>query len=118
MTFLDRFCSKIANGRPAILLTICFGLAACFTATQSAVKAAGSKLAEGWSVRADSGTGENNQVAIDGGVYHFMMSGPPSDNGTFYNPAWTAAGNHTVSATFTQNAAATHPTAYGLMFGG
>jgi hypothetical protein len=118
MTLTDRFCSKIANGRPAILLTICFGLAACFTATQSAVKAAGSKLAEGWSVRADSGTGENNQLAIDGGVYHFMMGGPPSDNGTFYNPAWTATGNHTLSATFTQNAAATHPTAYGLMFGG
>jgi hypothetical protein len=47
-----------------------------------------------------------------------MMGGPPSNNGTFYNPAWTAKGNHTFSATLTQNAKATHPTSYGLMFGG
>ncbi len=55
---------------------------------------------------------------VDGGTYHFMMGAPPSNNGTFYNPAWTAKGNHTFSATFTQNAKATHPTSYGLVIGG
>ncbi len=85
--------------------------------TPSIVRAAGN-LAEGWSVRADSGTGQNNKLTVEGGTYHFMMGGPPSDNGTFYNPGWTASGNHTFTATFTENAKATHPTSYGLMFGG
>jgi len=85
--------------------------------TPSIAHAAGN-LAEGWSVRADSGTGADNKLTVEGGTYHFMMGAPPSNNGTFYNPAWTASGNHTFSATFTQNAKATHPTSYGLMFGG
>ncbi len=35
------------------------------------------------------------------------------------NLAWTVIGNHTFSATFTQNEKpATHPDAYGLMSGG
>jgi hypothetical protein len=88
------------------------GLAAPFV-----VEAAGN-LADGWSVRADSGTGQDNKLTDEGGTLHFMMGAPPSNNGTFYNPAWTATGNHTFSATFTQNAKATHPTSYGLMFGG
>jgi hypothetical protein len=106
---------------------MCIGLAAgswaareivkIASATEPVVEAAGN-LADGWSVRADSGAGEANKLTIDGGVYHFTMGAPPSNNGTFYNPAWTATGNHTFSATFTQNAKATHPTSYGLMFGG
>jgi hypothetical protein len=86
-------------------------------ATPLLVQAAGN-LADGWSVRADSGTGADNKLAVDGGTFHFTMAGPPSNNGTFYNPAWTATGNHTFSATLTENAKATHPTSYGLMFGG
>ncbi len=97
-----------------VLLTAGLGLAVY---TPSIVHAAGN-LAEGWSVRADSGSGQDNKLMVEGGTYHFMMGGPPSNNGTFYNPAWTASGNHTFTATFTQNAKATHPTSYGLMFGG
>ena len=85
--------------------------------TPFAVQGAGN-LADGWSVRADSGTGADNKLTVEGGTFHFMMGGPPSNNGTFYNPAWTATGNHTFSATMTENAKATHPTSYGLMFGG
>jgi hypothetical protein len=102
-----------AKRSSAVLLTLSLGLAAPFV-----VLAAGN-LADGWSVRADSGTGQNDKMMMmAGGTYHFMMGGPPSDNGTFYNPAWTATGNHTFSATLTENAKATHPTSYGLMFGG
>lgn len=97
-----------------VLLTAGLGM---IVSAPSLVRAAGN-LAEGWSVRADSGTGQDNKLTVEGGVYHFMMGGPPSNNGTFYNPAWTATGNHTFTATFSQNARATHPTSYGLMFGG
>jgi hypothetical protein len=81
------------------------------------VRAAGN-LADGWSVRADSGAGADNKLTVEGGTYHFTMGAAPSNNGTFYNPAWTATGNHTFTATFTQNAKATHPTSYGLVIGG
>jgi hypothetical protein len=128
MTLLNQFRSTIAKGRPVILAAMCFGLAACSSVTKEIAKiasarelvaeAAGTNLPAGWSVRADSGTGDDNKLTIDGGVYHFMMGGPPSNNGTFYNPAWTATGNHTLSATFTENTKATHPTSYGLVFGG
>lgn len=104
--------STLKNGSTVLLLTLGLGLA-----TSSMVNAA-SNLAEGWMVRADSGTGADNKLMVEGGSYHFMMAGPPSNNGTFYNPGWTATGNHTFSATMTQNAKATHPTSYGLMIGG
>ncbi len=86
--------------------------------TPLAVVHAAGNLAEGWSVRADSGTGADNKLALEGAAFHFVTGGPPSNNGTYFNPAWTATGNHTFSATFTQNVKATHPDAYGLMFGG
>ncbi len=94
----------------------CLGLVAALSAV-SVVQAAGN-LADGWSVRADSGTGADDQLTQEGAAFHFVTGGPPSNNGTFFNPAWTATGNHTFSATFTQNVKATHPDAYGLMFGG
>ena len=111
MTLIHSFRSAFSKGYPVLLLSL------SLAATPFAVEAAGN-LADGWSVRADSGAGETNKLTIEGGTYHFAMGGPPSNNGTFYNPAWTATGNHTFSATFTQNAKATHPTSYGLMFGG
>jgi hypothetical protein len=83
-----------------------------------AVVHAAGNLADGWSVRADSGTGADNKLTLEGSAFHFVTGGPPSNNGTYFNPAWTAAGNHTFSATLTQNVKATHPDAYGLMFGG
>ena len=81
------------------------------------VQAAGN-LADGWSVRADSDTGADDKLTMEGSAFHFVTGGPPSNNGTFFNPAWTATGDHAFSATFTQNVKATHPDAYGLMFGG
>ena len=83
-----------------------------------AVVHAAGNLADGWSVRADSGAGADNKLTLEGDAFHFVTGGPPSNNGTYFNPAWTATGNHTFSATFTQNVKATHPDAYGLMIGG
>jgi hypothetical protein len=114
MNQTNSFRSLIKN-RSAIALT-CFGLAAGFAAPL-AVQAAGN-LADGWSVRADSGTGADDKMTMEGSAFHFVTGGPPSNNGAYSNPAWTANGNHTFSATFTQNVKATHPDAYGLMFGG
>jgi hypothetical protein len=114
MLRLDKLCSLFSNRCALVLLTAGAGLAVYIP---SIAHAAGN-LAEGWSVRADSGTGQDNKLTVEGGTYHFMMGGPPSNNGTFYNPAWTASANHTFTATLTQNAKATHPTSYGLMFGG
>lgn len=95
------------------LTLACFGLAVGAAALQ-----AQGNLAAGWSVRADSGTGADNKLTMEGTSVHITVGRPPTANGTFYNPAWTATGNHTYSATFTQNAKATHPDAYGLMIGG
>lgn len=114
MSRLNTSHSSVAKRYAAVFLAAGLGM---MVYTPSPVRAAGN-LADGWSVRADSGTGQDNKLTIEGGVYHFMMGGPPSNNGTFYNPAWTATGNHTLTATFTENAKATHPTSYGLMFGG
>ena len=105
---------RFANRNTLFSLIAGIGLASCMPYIASAA----GNLADGWSVRADSGTGQDNKLTVEGGTYHFMMGGPPSNNGTFYNSAWTATGNHTLSATFTQNVKATHPTSYGLMFGG
>ena len=109
----------------AALLTMTLGLVACSSnmeetaAKEEGTATAAAMLPAGWSVRADSGTGEEDKMMMmDGGAYHFMMGGAPSNNGTFYNPAWTSTGDHTFTATFTQNAKATHPTSYGIMFGG
>jgi hypothetical protein len=112
MNLLNRFRSTRLNGYQVLLLTITLGLVACFS-----LKAAGN-LPDGWSVRADSGTGADNKLVMEGSTYHFTMGAPPSNNGTFYNPSWTAKGNHTFTATLTQNAKATHPTSYGLVIGG
>ncbi len=94
----------------------CLGLVAALAAV-NVVHAAGN-LADGWSVRADAGAGADDKLTMEGPAFHFVTGGPPSNNGTFFNPAWTATGNHTFSATFTQNVKATHPDAYGLMIGG
>lgn len=114
MSHLNTLHSSFSNRYAAVLFAAGLGM---IVYAPSLVLAAGN-LADGWSVRADSGTGQDNKLAVEGGTYHFTMGGPPSNNGTFYNPAWTATGNHTFTATFTQNAKATHPTSYGLMFGG
>jgi len=113
-----------ASARSGLVVT-CLCLAAGFAtindvetiAVPVVVHAAGN-LADGWSVRADSGTGADNKLTMEGAALHFVTGGPPSNNGTYFNPAWTATGNRTFSATLTQNVKATHPDAYGLIFGG
>ncbi len=82
----------------------------------SAVFAQG--LASGWAQRADSGAGADNKLTMEGPAIHIVTAGPPTNNATFFNSTWTATGNRTYSATFTQNVKATHPDAYGLMIGG
>lgn len=110
MTNLFRtFTHKIIRNRTAMALT-CLGLVAGLALAQT--------LPNGWSLRADSGNGADNKMMMDGSSIHIMSGGPPTNNATYYNPAWTSTGNHTYSATFTQNVKATHPDAYGLMIGG
>jgi len=86
-------------------------LAAGFLAAQG-------DLAAGWAMRADSGAGAGNKLMAEGAAIHLVTTGAPTNNATFFNTGWTATGNHTFSATLTQNAKATHPDAYGLMIGG
>src|SRR5690349_3504869 len=115
---------SFASNRLAVVLT-CLGLVAGIAAinhvgmlAEPAVVHAAGNLADGWSVHADSGAGADNKLTMEGAAFHFVTAGPPSNNGTYFNPAWTATGNHTFSATLTQNVKATHPDAYGLVIGG
>ena len=75
-------------------------------------------LASGWAMRADSGAGAGNKLMAEGAAIHIVTTGAPTNSATFSNASWTATGDHTFSATLTQNAKATHPDAYGLMIGG
>jgi hypothetical protein len=68
----------------------------------------------GWSVRTDRGTPDQEKVSEAGGTFHFVM-GPA---GTFFNNAWTKSGDYKYSARVTQVKAPSHPTSYGIMFGG
>lgn len=68
----------------------------------------------GWNVRPDRGTPAQINFNEAGGVDHFVM-GPA---GTFYNAGWTKTGDYKYSARFTQMKKASHPTSYGIMFGG
>jgi hypothetical protein len=74
----------------------------------------GGKFPAGWSARPDRGTPDQINFTEAGGVMHFVM-GPA---GTFYNPAWTKTGNFKYSARVTQTKKASHPTSYGIAFGG
>lgn len=97
--------------RSITLACLSFGAAALVLQAQG-------NLAAGWAVRADSGPGADNKLMMEGPAIHITTGGPPTANGTFYNSTWTATGNRTYAATFTQNVKATHPDAYGLMIGG
>ena len=74
----------------------------------------GGQFPAGWSARPDRGTADQINFTQAGNVMHFVM-GPA---GTFYNPAWTKTGNYKFSARLTQTKAASHPTSYGISFGG
>ena len=74
----------------------------------------GSNFPAGWSVRPDRGTASQINFTETGGVSHFVM-GPA---GTFYNSGWTKSGDYKFSARVAQTKAPSHPTSYGIMFGG
>lgn len=118
LTIPSRSFSNKRSGAVSTCVLACFGFAAGLAVVGTTVAHAAGNLPDGWSVRADSGTGADNKLTMEGSGFHFVTGGPPSNNGTYFNPAWTATGNHTFSATLTQNVKATHPDAYGLMIGG
>jgi hypothetical protein len=74
----------------------------------------GGQFPAGWSARPDRGTPDQINFTQAGNVMHFVM-GPA---GTFYNAAWTKSGNYKFAARVAQAKAASHPTSYGLSFGG
>jgi hypothetical protein len=76
---------------------------------------------KGWSVRVDRSTSPSDpdntpdlKFATMGTGFH--VTGGPA--GVFWNPANTAAGNFTASATFTLTKPSSHTNYYGLVFGG
>jgi hypothetical protein len=90
---------------------------------QTAAPAATEAPADPWEVRIDKSASatdpdntpdiEFNQMGTNG--FHYV--GGPA--GTLWMPAGpTASGAYTLSATFTQNGLAGHPSFYGLVFGG
>lgn len=74
----------------------------------------GGGLPAGWAVRTDRGSADQEKVTEAGGTFHFVM-GPA---GTFYNQAWTKKGDYKFSARVKQMKAPSHPTSYGIAFGG
>ena len=84
-------------------------------------QAAGSQGQE-WQVRIDQSESASDPddtpdiefVPMDAAGFRYV--GGPA--GTLWMPEQTASGDYTVSATFTQNEAASHTSFYGLVFGG
>jgi hypothetical protein len=79
----------------------------------------GVKLA-GWTGRIDPQAAKGGKKITDDkvvsmGTGFHVTSGPAA---IYWNPANTASGNYTVTATFTQTKAAAHPEAYGLFIAG
>ena len=81
----------------------------------------GGIMVKGWQGRVDAGAAKKGQTIKDSrfeeknGAYH-ISAGSAS---TYWNPANTASGDYTVSATFTEpKIAAGHPHPYGLFIGG
>ena len=77
---------------------------------------AGGVQVPGWTARFDRPGANAQQVSFTrmGTGYH-VTAGPAA---VYYDPKQTASGTYTVSASFTQMKAPTHPEAYGLFAGG
>jgi hypothetical protein len=77
---------------------------------------AGAGLPAGWAVVNDAARGpaSPSKVTQNGGVMHFTMGAA----GTFYNNSWTKTGDYKYSARVKMTQPPTHPTSYGIMFGG
>lgn len=84
------------------------------------VTATGGVTVPGWQGRIDPQAAKGgrsitqDKVAAMGTGFH-VTSGPAA---IYWNPKNTASGNYTVTASFTQTKAPTHPEAYGLILGG
>jgi hypothetical protein len=78
--------------------------------------AAGGVQVPGWKARFDRAEAKPEQVSFTrmGKGYH-VTAGPAA---VYYDAKSTARGNYTVSGSFTQTKAPTHPEAYGLFAGG
>ena len=77
--------------------------------------ASGGVQVPGWAAQFDRANSQASQVSftrMDTG-YH-VTAGP---SGVYYDAKRTASGNYTVTGTFTQTKAPTHPEAYGLVAG-
>ena len=70
----------------------------------------------GWEARLDSARGDVNDLSFrEMGPGFHVTTGPAA---IFWNPSNTGSGTYTVSATFTQTTASSHPNSFGLFFGG
>jgi hypothetical protein len=84
------------------------------------VVAGGGVTVPGWTGRIDPQAAKagkklsDDKVVAMGTGFH-VTSGPAA---IYWNPANTASGNYTLSASFSQTKAALHPEAYGVFFGG
>ena len=106
------------------LAIVGLGLAAGTVAAQESdptkVVAGGGVTLAGWKGRIDPQAAKQGKTINDvkmvgmGSGFH-VTAGPAA---IYWNPANTASGNYTVTGTFTQTKAPTHPEAYGLIIGG
>ncbi|HJR58030.1 MAG TPA: hypothetical protein VJ813_01475 [Vicinamibacterales bacterium] len=107
--------------------TIVAGIAALALSAPAAAQDAdrsvkgGGIMVKGWQGKVDAGAAKKGQTINDSkfeekaGAFH-IQAGSAS---TYWNPANTATGDYTVSATFTEpKMAAGHPHPYGLFIGG
>lgn len=76
----------------------------------------GGVTANGWEARLDSGRADVNDLSfMSMGEGFHVTTGP---HAIFWNPSNTGSGTYTLSATFTQTKASSHPNSFGLFFGG
>jgi len=101
-------------------LSLAAGVACAQGNDPDKVTATGGVMVTGWQGRIDpqAAKGGRNisqdKVVSMGSGFH-VTSGPAA---IYWNPANTASGNYTVTGSFTQTKAPTHPEAYGLFVGG
>ncbi len=73
-------------------------------------------MMDGWQARLDSARADVNDLHFRamGSGFH-VTTGP---HAIFWNPSNTGSGTYTLSASFTQTEASSHPNSFGLFFGG
>ncbi|MBA3657788.1 MAG: hypothetical protein H0W69_10605 [Gemmatimonadaceae bacterium] len=94
--------------------------AAAHNSDPDKVTATGGVTAAGWTGRIDPQSEKQGRKITDAkfvtmGTGFHVTSGPAA---VYWNPATTATGNYSVSATFTQTKSAAHAEGYGFVFSG